>query len=108
MEEASGKDLDLFFNQWLYKAGHPVLEWSWTYDAKAQVLTVSINQTQPNDIFNVPLEIGIYDENRLLTKVELVRLDKKSNKFSLKIAQKPSKIELDPNTNLLYEGKLKN
>ena len=108
MQEASGKSLDVFFNQWLYKPGHPVLEWSWTYDSKSQSLEVTVYQTQPGDVFNVPLELGFYDATQTLLHVETVRLDKKSNKFSIKIGRKPAKIELDPNTNLLYLAKLKN
>jgi aminopeptidase N len=108
MQEASGKSLDVFFTQWLYKPGHPVLEWSWAYDSKSQALEITVDQTQPGDAFNVPLEIGFYDANQTLLHVETVRLDKKSNKFTIKIGRKPAKIELDPNTNLLYMGRLKN
>jgi aminopeptidase N len=108
MQEASGKSLDMFFNQWLYKPGHPILEWSWAYDSKAQTLEVTVDQTQPGDVFNVPLELGFYDANQTLLHVETVRLDKKSNKFSIKMGRKPAKIELDPNTNLLYLARPKN
>lgn len=85
-----------------------MLEWSWTYDSKSQSLEVTVDQTQPGDVFNVPLELGFYDANQTLPHVETVRLDKKSNKFNIKIGRKPAKIELDPNTNLLYLAKLKN
>ncbi|WP_333821385.1 M1 family metallopeptidase [Ohtaekwangia sp.] len=108
MEDASGKKLDVFFTQWLYRAGHPMLEWSWNYDAKTQSVNVTVNQAQAGDAFQVSLEIGIYTGNGQSGEVERVWLDKKSNKFSFKTGQKPLKIELDPNTSLLYEGILKN
>ncbi|HEY9046220.1 MAG TPA: M1 family metallopeptidase [Ohtaekwangia sp.] len=108
MEDASGKKLDTFFAQWLYRAGHPIVEWNWAFDVKTQNVTVTVNQVQPGEAFNTPLEIGIYGNDGLISQTEVVRLDKKSNKFSFKIGQKPFKIALDPNTNLLYEGKIKN
>ena len=32
MEAASGKDLKWFFDQWVYKAGHPELKVRWHYE----------------------------------------------------------------------------
>ena len=32
MEAASGKDLKWFFDQWVYKAGHPELKVRWRYE----------------------------------------------------------------------------
>ncbi len=36
MERHSGRDLTWFFDQWLVRAGHPVLEGTWRYDASAK------------------------------------------------------------------------
>lgn len=108
MEEASSRDLDIFFNQWLFRAGHPILDGSWAYDAKTKTINLTINQVQKGQPFDFPLEVEIYIENQLHSKIERVRIDKTTNKFSISIGAKPLKIGLDPNTNLLFEGKLKN
>ncbi|HCR54267.1 MAG TPA: peptidase, partial [Cytophagales bacterium] len=58
MEKASGKDLKLFFDQWLRQSGHPVLSGSWTYDAKKKEVNLVITQTQDFK-FSTPIEIGV-------------------------------------------------
>jgi aminopeptidase N len=108
MEEVSGKDLRIFFNQWLFTAGHPSLNGSWSYDTKTKMLSLTIDQIQKGQPFVFELELGIYVENQALPTFEKVRIEKVANKFSIPMTAKPVKIELDPNTNLLFEGKLKN
>lgn len=108
MEEASGKNLSTFFQQWLFRAGHPVLDVSWTYDARAKIINLMINQTQSGQPFNFGLEVGIYHGNPQNYRIEKVKIDKETNKFSIQADTKPLRIALDPNTKLLFEGKLKN
>lgn len=106
MEAASGKDLSVFFRQWLYGAGHPVLGGTWRYDEKAKSLVLAIDQLQQG-LFDVALEVGIYTGNQAIPEVHRVQITKEHNKFSIPLAQKPSKTELDPNVNLLFEGSLR-
>ncbi|MBL7857689.1 MAG: M1 family metallopeptidase [Cyclobacteriaceae bacterium] len=108
MEEVSGKDLDQFFQQWLYRAGHPVIEGFWSYDSKTKTVNISITQNQKNQLFDFPLELGFEIPNQVLSRVEEVRINKESQKFSFTVDTKPTRIALDPNTNLLFEGKMKN
>ena len=49
MEEASGKDLKWFFDQWLYKAGHPELKVRWHYEDADKTVRVKVEQTQKLD-----------------------------------------------------------
>lgn len=107
METASGKDLSVFFRQWLYDGtGHPVLNCAWHYDAKAKMLVLEAAQVQQG-LFDVPLEVGIYTENQEIPTIHRVRITKEHNKFSIPVAQKPSKTGLDPHVNLLFEGSLR-
>ncbi|MCO4770132.1 MAG: hypothetical protein KDA24_08895 [Deltaproteobacteria bacterium] len=63
-EEASGLDLDWYFQQWAYLAGHPVLEVKHAWDAEQGTLRVDLAQTQevtgntPLFVLPVDLEIG--------------------------------------------------
>ncbi len=54
IEETSGQSMDWFFDQWLYKMGHPVFEVTKNYDAASKQLTLNVKQTQkvdPNNEF---------------------------------------------------------
>ena len=50
IEEATGQSMDWFFDQWLYKMGHPVFEVSKSYDPAAKKLTLNVKQTQKMDL----------------------------------------------------------
>jgi aminopeptidase N len=105
MEEVSGTNLSVFFNQWLYQSGHPKLSVTWAFDAKAKALTISISQGQKGTIFKTPLDIAIRtaDGKR---EVQTLSLESKTQKFTLPMASKPLDLSLDPNTWLLFEGKI--
>jgi aminopeptidase N len=108
MEEASGTNLKEFFNQWLYRPGHPILEFSSAYDAKSKKINVTVTQKQAGAPFKMPLEIGFYLPGSDQPVIEKVKIEGSSQKFSISAAQKPLKIVLDPNINLLFEEKSKN
>ncbi len=44
--DATGEDLDWFWSQWIYRAGHPAFSVTSAYDLEAGVLTLSVRQTQ--------------------------------------------------------------
>ena len=108
MENASGKNLAGLFSQWLYKAGQPVLEVSWTYDEASTTLKLSVKQLQKEGVFQFPLEIGVFSPDSEIPVVQSVLINKETQTAELKIPSKPRKIALDPNVNLLFEGKIKN
>ena len=63
MEEGSGKDLKWFFDQWLYKAGHPELKVRWHYEDADKTVRVKVEQTQKIDeqtpLFRLPTTLEI-------------------------------------------------
>jgi aminopeptidase N len=108
MENASGKDLGIQFNQWLYKAGHPVIEVGWNYDDANKTLKIDVRQLQKEGVFQFPLEIGVFTADSDVPVLHSVYINRETQAVELKIASKPVKIALDPNVNLLFDGKLKN
>ena len=97
-EEVSGKNLQAFFNQWLYGMGQPQINGSWQYSQGK--LEVEINQVQEKP-FDFPLEIGLVYGNEIVVKSVNISSAIESFKFS---GEKPVRVILDPNTKLLYEG----
>ncbi len=108
MEKCSGKQLDYFFNQWLNRTEIPILKASWTFDKKAGIITVTVDQLQKGNPFNTMLDIGIQVDQSSEVIIEPARLDQKNQKFYLKSGSKPLKVTLDPNINLLFEDISKN
>ena len=101
MEDAAGRNLDRFFQQWLYQPGQPHLEGGWRYDAAQQQLVITLNQTQPGDPFQVPLEVGIFTEDDALPHVEVLNVDRREHTFTIDLETPPTNVVLDPNTWLL-------
>ena len=49
VEEATGQNVEWFFDEWLYKSGHPVFDVTYNYDDAAKVLHMTVTQTQKRD-----------------------------------------------------------
>lgn len=105
MEAASGKDLKVFFEQWLYKPGKLKLDAKWRYDAKQKEVTIELKQTQ-NDgsMFNMPVEVAMYSPNVKEPLIQTIVVDQKSKVFTLPMDSAPEKILLDPNFWVLMDA----
>jgi len=97
MEEVSGKELDIFFEQWLYKPGILKLKGNWKYNEKEGEIIINLSQVQTDgSLFEMPLEIGI-DYGNKQQQIELINIKEQSNSFKLKVNKEPLEIILDPN-----------
>ena len=101
MEEASGEELNDFFDQWIFTKGHPVLTWRWSY--KKGKLIVNIAQTQTHHTFKFPLELGVMIDGKM--QIETVMVDEQEETLEIDMASKPDNVILDPETWLLFEVK---
>jgi aminopeptidase N len=101
MEEVSGADLGWFFRQWVYRAGSPVVEGGWRYDAGSKKILIDLTQTQPGDAYRLPLEIGVKSGQMRIEKIEMTE---KQQKFEIAAEAEPSAVELDPNTWMLMQA----
>ena len=105
MEEASGDDLQVFFDQWLRRGGNPAFEGSWRYDAVAGAVQIELRQLQPGAPFEVPLEVGIYAPgDPRPAQVTTVRIDGPSHRFVIPVAAEPADVRLDPRTWALFRA----
>jgi aminopeptidase N len=111
-ENLSGKNLSVFFNQWVYKGeGIIELEYSWTTDIseKGYMTKIKIKQLQNGyDIYKFPLDIKmIFDKDDDFT-VSSSYVSSKDSLITLSSVKKPAKIILDPDKWLLSKIILKN
>ena len=101
-EDVSKKDLNWFFNQWVYGTGYPRLEIKYRYNAGTKRLNLSVKQTQEAEdltpsAFIVPLEIEITTPSGAST--EKILITKRVENFSIKLNEAP--------TNLVFDKDLK-
>ncbi len=102
MEEASGKDLKLFFRQWLYQPVNLQTTWNWVYNTEQKTLEITVNQTQAGGvIFEMPVEIGYYEKGSSDLKILEFDLRKKQQIESFKLEVVPEKLVFDPRNVLL-------
>ena len=99
MEEASGRDLNWFFNQWYFGAGHPVLNITYKWDDASKTQTVYLNQTQDGNAFILPLAIDVYAGGKTDRKKFWMR--NKVDSLVFHSAVKPSLVNVDGDKMLL-------
>jgi aminopeptidase N len=99
MEEASGRDLNWFFNQWYYGAGHPVLNVTYKYDPGAKTQTVYLQQTQDGDAFILPMAVDIYAGGKKTRHNAWMR--SKADTLTFSVASKPDLVNVDGDKVLL-------
>ena len=101
MEIASSKDLEVFFNQWIYQAGQPELQLSYSYDIPSKKLNITVEQLQTNTKFIFPLEIqGEFKNGQ--SEVFVANISEVKQSFSFDCMESPNEILIDPNIKLLY------
>lgn len=99
LEEASGLDLNWFFNQWYYNAGHPELSISYKWDDAKKTQTVYLAQTQPGNAFILPMAIDIYAGGK--TTRHKVWMRSKADTLTFASATKPDLVNVDGDKVLL-------
>src|SRR5579875_3766335 len=109
-EDATGRNLDYFFDQWVYKEGHPELEVSSHYDDQRKLASVAIKQTHQvnatTPLFRFPAVIALMDADGGETRhqVEIVR---REHTFHFPLAKAPKAVRFDPAHDLLKTVKHK-
>ena len=98
IEEVTGQSMDVFFEQWLYKPGHPELSIKLDWNEEKHKLTLTIDQIQDTSagtpIFQFPAEILIGDE-RGETKHK-VNISQRNHTFEFSLERKPLSVVFDP------------
>jgi aminopeptidase N len=103
MEKVSKQNLQLFFKQWLYTPGQPVLQGKWKYNVNKKILNITMQQTQ-NYLFQFPLQIAIKGGNKSVFKT--IDFNNRTINISVPVNFMPQTILLDPEINLLFEGNI--
>ncbi|TWR25107.1 M1 family peptidase [Mucilaginibacter pallidiroseus] len=99
MEEVSGRDMNWFFNQWYYGAGHPVLDITYKWDESSKTEKVFISQNQQGQVFILPIAVDIYTGSKV--ERHNVWLRNAKDTLTFKLAAKPNLVNVDAEKILL-------
>lgn len=105
-EDVTGKDLNWYFNQWYFGAGHPKLDVTYSYDEAAKKVNVVVKQTQTtnnNKVFRLPVAIDIYEGGKKTRNNVWVK--NRVDTFSFSYTTKPDLVNFDGDKYVLAEKK---
>gem|GEM_PF-2642901 len=109
-EEASGKNLTGFFDQWVMSPGHPDLEGSLAWEEKDRWVRLTLKQTQKTEggipaCFRIPVRIECrMDDDTTITDTFL--MDRPEQTFYVELAGKPVTVVIDPELAVLATWKV--
>jgi aminopeptidase N len=102
-EEVSGKDLNWFFNQWYYNAGHAKVTLNYNYDEAANKMNVSVEQTTEKP-FILPVQVDMYYADGTKERQEILINDMKQD-IVLSCKSKPVLVNVDGDRSILWVKK---
>lgn len=107
IEETTGQSMDWFFDEWLYRMGHPIFEVTQSYDDAKKKLTLNVKQTQkidPNDEFPQVEFFQTYVDIEIDNKIERVWIKPQAeNVFTFDAASKPKLVNFDYESTLIKQ-----
>jgi aminopeptidase N len=102
-EEVTGKDMNWFWNQWYFGAGHPKLTIDYVYDDNAKKVQVIVKQTQAGQVFKLPIAVDIYNgPNKVRHNVWV---DDKTDTLTFSYTTRPDLVNVDGDKILLTDKK---
>ena len=99
-EELTGKDLNWFFNQWFYGAGHPDIQVSYDYNTLRKTVTVNLFQLQAG-YFQFPISIDVFEGSKKTRHTVFV--DAKDASFTFPYKSQPNLIQINSDNNLICD-----
>ncbi|HEY7849414.1 MAG TPA: M1 family aminopeptidase [Ktedonobacterales bacterium] len=108
-EEASGRSLAQFFEQWVYKAGHPEFKVSYSWDDAQKLAKVTVRQaqevTEQTPLFVTPLDLAFFvpqdvgdqpeAEGFMEPQVMRVQVEEADQTFYIPLARRPFGVRFD-------------
>ena len=97
VRDVTGENLDWFFEQWVFLAGHPKFKITKSWDADARVLGLKVEQTQKTGglvpVFRVPVDIEIvWDGGR---ETHRVSIEEASASYYFAVPDEPKMVIFD-------------
>ena len=93
VSEATGRDMEWLFDQYVYRPGYPEFDFTWDYDGEKRMLHGTLKQNKAS-LFKVPLEIAAFGDHGSQTFT--VTANGESQDFYFALNERPVAVLLDP------------
>ena len=105
VKDVSGRNMDWFFEQCVFKPGHPVFDLKYKWDSEKKSVTVTVKQVQDFEkgipVYTLPVQVGI--TTAAGTESHLAQLKNAEEIFTFPAAEKPLLVRFDEGNHLLKE-----
>ena len=105
LNETTGQNVQPFFDQWVFKPGHPVLNYAWTWNANARQVTLHLTQTQDTKdgtpIYALEMPVALLINGK--AQRQTISLRQKEQTFTLSADSKPDALLLDPDHDFIVK-----
>lgn len=99
VRESTGQELDWFFREWVYLAGHPDYHVEAAFDPSSKIEKVVVAQTQRIDtltpLFDMPVDLAFYGSHGEHTQVR-IRDNRRLQEFDIPLDFAPLWVDFDP------------
>lgn len=105
VEETTGRPMDRFFEQWIFRPGHPKLQVQHEWLEKEKQVKLTLKQTQEmkegDPAFAFPLTVEVCTETEPIRKT--FDISKKEESVFVDCPQAPKSVAVDPDIQVLME-----
>ena len=99
-EKISGKNLEQFFNQWVFD-GTGIIKLNYSWSAALKDIIINFNQSQTGyEVYKFPVDVEInYTDNS--SELKTIFIDQRQQKINIAVGKTVADIKIDPNNWLL-------
>ena len=105
VKDVSGRNMDWYFEQSVFKPGHPVFELSYRWDREKKLVELTVRQVQDFErgvpVYTLPVQVGITTSGG--SESYLVQVKDVEETFTFPAAEKPLLVRFDEGNHLLKE-----